>query len=68
MSNPSEIAQKAKVTPRYVRDILKLIHLSPRVVEMILDGRQPLDLTVDGLIAGLPLDWRQQDQLFGLAA
>ena len=65
--NPDDIAQRARVTPRYVRDILKLVHLSPRVVEMILDGKQPLDLTVDGLIAGLPLDWKKQEQMFGMA-
>jgi len=33
---------------------------SPEIVEAILDGRQPVGLQLDDLLAALPLDWQQQ--------
>ncbi len=66
--NLAEIATSTGLTQRYVHNMLRLAHLSPRVVEMILEGKQPLDLMLEDLVAGLPLDWRSQDQRFGLSA
>jgi hypothetical protein len=55
----------AGVSPRYVREILNLTYISPRLVEMILAGRQPSDLTLDQLIADLPIAWGAQERRFG---
>ena len=37
------IARQERIAPRYVRDLLPLVFLSPRIVEAILEGRQPPD-------------------------
>jgi hypothetical protein len=54
--------------PRYVRDLLSLAFLSPRIVEAILEVRQPPELTVTGLTRRIdpPLLWSVQERAFGL--
>ena len=50
---------------RYVSQVLPLAFLAPDIVAMILDGRQPPDLTAERLIkhTRLPLDWAEQRRL-----
>ena len=45
---------------RYVRRVMHCAALSPQMVDAILKGRQPVDMTVMGLTGNLPLDWHQQ--------
>jgi hypothetical protein len=45
---------------RYVRRIMHCAALSPQMIEAILKGRQPVDMTVLGLTRNLPLDWHEQ--------
>lgn len=47
----------------YIRDVLRLRFLSPRIVESILEGRQPADLTVQKLMKVKTLDWAEQNKL-----
>jgi len=55
------LAQRDGITPRYVRRLVDLAFLSPELVEAILQGRQPVDLTATRLAAlDLPLDWTDQ--------
>ena len=56
------------VTRSYLIRILRLAFLSPNVVEAILEGRQPEQLTADTLTlkVNLPLDWREQRKMLGL--
>ena len=60
----SEIARREELDRRSVHRLLRLGFLSPRIVEAIAEGRQPLDLTVIGLSRriDLPLLWRAQEQ------
>jgi hypothetical protein len=62
------IARQEQIAPRYVRDLLPLGFLSPRIVEAILEGRQPPDLAVSGLTRriDLPLLWSVQERELGL--
>jgi hypothetical protein len=55
------------VSKRYVHVLSDLLHLSPRMAQMILDGKQPADLTLDDLVEDLPLDWKAQEERFGLS-
>jgi hypothetical protein len=39
---------------------MRLTLLAPEIVEAILDGRQPVELQLDGLLDGFPLVWEEQ--------
>jgi hypothetical protein len=61
-------ARQEQIAPRYVRDLLPLGFLSPRIVEAILEGPQPPDLAVSGLTRriDLPLLWSVQERALRL--
>jgi site-specific DNA recombinase len=59
------IAQFAGVDQRYAGRILQFAFLAPDIVEAILEGRQPADLTVERLLRGLPLAWAEQRKRLG---
>ena len=59
-----ELAEHDGITRRYVRRLVDLAFLSPDLVEAILQGRQPVDLTATRLTElDLPLDWIDQRSL-----
>jgi hypothetical protein len=62
----AEIAQRAGVRSRYARRILRAAFLAPDIVEAILNGRQPRDLSVLELRKPIA-DWDQQRRLLGFS-
>jgi site-specific DNA recombinase len=59
-----ELAERDGITRRYVRRLVDLAFLSPELVEAILHGRQPVDLTATRLTElDLPLDSTDQRSL-----
>ena len=48
----------------YVSRVLRLTLLAPDIVEAILDGQQPPQLTLAVLLEPFPLGWTEQDQAF----
>ena len=59
-----ELAERDGITRRYVRRLVDLAFLSPELVESILHGRQPVELTATRLTElDLPLDWTDQRSL-----
>ena len=58
-----EIADAEKINPSYVSRILRLMLLSPEIVEMILDGRQPATLTLKSFQKKIPVEWGLQKAL-----
>jgi site-specific DNA recombinase len=60
-----ELAQRDGISRRYIRRLVDLAFLSPQLVEAILQGRQPVELTTTRLTElDLPLGWAQQHTLF----
>jgi DNA invertase Pin-like site-specific DNA recombinase len=60
------IARRESRSESFIRSRAELAFLSPRIQEAILDGRQPVDLTLERIIrTPLPLDWSEQEQVFG---
>ncbi len=59
-----EIAKAEKINTSYISRILRLTLLSPEIVEMILDGRQPTSMTLKSLQKSFPGDWEAQRQMF----
>jgi site-specific DNA recombinase len=62
------IAQFTKVDPRYAGRILQFAFLAPDIIEAILEGSQPPDLTVHKMLRGFPLSWTEQRKRLGLTA
>ena len=57
----SEIAQRESVTMRYVSQHIDFAFLSPTIVETILEGRQPVQMTLQSVKQiDLPVDWGDQ--------
>jgi site-specific DNA recombinase len=62
------IARRTGLDERYVGRVIQCALLAPDIVEAILDGRQPADLTVQKLLRGLPLAWAEQRKQLGFPA
>jgi DNA invertase Pin-like site-specific DNA recombinase len=59
-----DLAKRNGISRRYIRRLVDLAFLSPELVEAILQGRQPVELTATRLTElDLPLDWREQYKL-----
>ncbi|MGA7864578.1 MAG: recombinase family protein [Stellaceae bacterium] len=59
-----ELAKRDGISRRYIRRLVGLAFLSPELVEVILQGRQPVELTATRLTElDLPLDWTEQHKL-----
>jgi site-specific DNA recombinase len=59
-----ELAKRDGICRRYIRRLINLAFLSPQLVEAILQGRQPVELTATRLTElDLPLDWTEQHKL-----
>lgn len=57
-----DLAEKKGVAESYVRRIMNLNYLSPKIKEMILDGKQPKHLKLQDLMACIPVLWREQEE------
>jgi DNA invertase Pin-like site-specific DNA recombinase len=64
----AELARREGVNDRYIRSLIHLAFLAPRVVEAIVEGHQPADLTAKSLATriDLPLEWQDQMQALGI--
>lgn len=69
VTNLSEIAAREEMDTGDVSRFLPLAFLAPEIVNAILEGRQPVDLTVEKLkrLGPLPLVWAEQKARLGFA-
>ncbi|HUY18626.1 MAG TPA: hypothetical protein VMV15_05315, partial [Candidatus Binataceae bacterium] len=65
----SAIAERERVSARYVRRLMRLAFLAPDIVEAITAGDQPPGLTAEALAEriDLPLLWTAQEKAVGIA-
>ena len=62
-----ELAKRDGITRRYIRRLVRLAFLSPQLVEAILQGRQPVELSATRLTqVDLPLHWTEQHKIFAI--
>lgn len=59
-ANADEIAKVEKISASYVNRVLQLTLLSPAIVDMVLDGRQPATMTTSDLLQSLTWEWDAQ--------
>lgn len=66
-SSMTEIASRNNVSVSYVKKLIPLAFLAPDIVEAIIVGRQPADLSSQKLIRqiGIPLEWKAQKNALG---
>ncbi|MFZ1009556.1 MAG: hypothetical protein WAN65_22140, partial [Candidatus Sulfotelmatobacter sp.] len=60
VSGRRSIAQELQLDERYIGRVLECAFLAPDIVEAILDGRQPPDLTFKKLTHRIPFSWMEQ--------
>ena len=67
VKNMAEIVSKEGVDKSYVSRVVNFAFLAPNIIESIVAGQQPADLSAEKLIRliDLPLDWAKQRQLLG---
>jgi hypothetical protein len=58
------------VNASYFTRVLRIAYLAPDIIEAIVEGRQPPDLTANKLVRlkKLPLSWPDQRQALGFPA
>jgi len=61
------IVREERVNRRYAYRAILCAFLAPDIVEAILEGRQPADLTFETLTANVPMDWDEQRRVLGFA-
>jgi len=68
VASVAAIAKSEEVLPNYVRRLTRLAFLAPRIVEAIVAGRQPPELTAKALTERieLPLLWSEQEHALGI--
>jgi hypothetical protein len=55
-----DIAKAEKIGASFVSRYYRLVLLAPDIVEAILDGRQPAQLTMKDLLVPFPVEWKDQ--------
>jgi site-specific DNA recombinase len=62
----AEIAGRECQGERYIRMLLPLAFVSPRIVAAIVEGRAAANLTLSSLVRPLPYSWAEQERSIGL--
>ena len=63
------LAVRERVSRSYFTRVVRLSYLAPDIIQAILEGRQPRDLTAEKLLthSRLPLAWHDQRTVLGFA-
>ena len=59
-SSITELAAAEKINRSYICRVLRLTLLAPEIIEAIMDGRQPEEVTLPALMKGSPAEWQAQ--------
>ena len=59
-STIKELAAKERVEVTYIAEVLRLTLLAPDLVELILDGRQPVGWQLRRFRQSFPIEWQAQ--------
>ena len=63
-ASAEDIAKAEKISASYVNRLLQLTLLSPAIVEMVLDGRQPAMMATRELFQATQVEWDEQQLFF----
>jgi len=62
-----ELATQEHVAPSYIGTLIRLAFLAPDIIEAIVRGEVPVELSLDRLKKGFPLDWEAQRKTLGFS-
>ncbi|WCR09683.1 hypothetical protein JHW45_11300 [Paracoccus stylophorae] len=62
----SELAEREGIAFTYMARLMRLSLLSPELVDAIMEGRQPANVTLANLKDPFPADWTEQHALWSL--
>jgi hypothetical protein len=60
-----DLAKAETINESYLGRVLRLTLLSPKIVEAILEGKQPAALELDDLLKQFPIEWDKQLETLG---
>jgi RNase P subunit RPR2 len=63
----TELAAKADINLSYLARVLRLTLLAPDIIDAILNGKQPQQLTLLEIFKSMPADWNEQRVQYGFA-
>jgi hypothetical protein len=62
-----EFCEVNKISPRYVRSIISMNNLCPKIKQMIMNGEMPKHLSVEKIKNRVfPMSWMEQEMWFNL--
>jgi len=65
VSTMKALALREELARSYVMRVLRLSFLAPDLIEAILNGQQPPELTLEPFRHPIPLEWTVQRKFFG---
>lgn len=60
----ADIATSEKINQSYVSRLFRLTHLAPAIIQSILNGQQPDELTLSVVMKPFPVEWTAQFHFF----
>ena len=60
----SELAEKEGIAFTYMARLMRLSLLSPKLVDAVMEGHQPANVTLANLMDPFPADWKEQHALW----
>ncbi|MDE0724361.1 MAG: hypothetical protein OSB62_06635 [Alphaproteobacteria bacterium] len=63
-SSAEDISQIENINKSYIIKIMRLMKLSPKIIEAVLDGRQPDNFGLSSVEHSFPMLWSEQEQKF----
>ncbi len=64
-ASPKELADKENIEVTHVYRVMRLNLLAPDIIEAVLEGTQPRTLTLQNIVRGFPISWKEQRAQFG---
>ncbi|MDD5598585.1 MAG: zinc ribbon domain-containing protein, partial [Victivallaceae bacterium] len=66
-STRSRLAEDLGLDQSMVVKTLNLLNLSPKIQKMIVENRMPDGMTLERLYGNIPVEWEEQERMFGMA-
>lgn len=60
-----EMAEKQNINKSYMQRMMRIMQLSPRIIETILDGQQPQSFCLGDIEKTFSPIWSEQEKMFG---